>query len=375
MWWFLRTLAYLALTVWSAAVLAQSTENPGADIFTQGLVGPNLEAEMDTPAETLATPQAYIPTPGLESIPSTATPGQHHNLVLEARLAADGHALTEGLIWRVFNTRPNPDGQLPLVNQAQGGTATLQLAPGDYLIHAAFGRAGATKRVTIADDDQMESLVLDAGGMELNSVVGGGRPIPPEQLTFEILQQDETGELVTVVPNAAVGRVLRLSAGTYHVVSRYGTVNAVVRADIQVEAGKLTQATMRHTGAEVTLKLVSAEGGEALANTSWTVTTQDGIAVNESVGAFPTLILAAGQYTAVAKHQDGIYSRDFTVEAGLQRDIEVRLSDLVQPETGTPAPAAAGGEPMEAGPGHVTIEPGSGDQPALPASGDEPMEP
>ncbi len=134
-------------------------------------------------------------------------------------------------------------------------------------------------------------------------MVGDDRPIPPGQLTFEVLQPDETGELVTVVPNAAPGRILRLSAGKYHVISRYGNVNAVVRADIEVQAGKLTEAVMRHTGAEVTLKLVSEEGGEAIANTSWTVTTQDGLTVNESVGAFPSLILAAGNYTAVAKHQ------------------------------------------------------------------------
>jgi hypothetical protein len=120
-----------------------------------------------------------------------------------------------------------------------------------------------------------------------------------------------------------------------------------VRADIQVEAGKLTEAVMRHTGAEVTLKLVSVEGGEALANTSWTVTTQDGLGVHRSVGAFPSIVLAAGNYTAVAQHQDRIYSRDFTVEAGLARDIEVRLSDIVQPEVGPPATPGSGGPPME----------------------------
>ena len=172
--------------------------------------------------------------------------------------------------------------------------------------------------MTVADDDQMESLVLDAGGLELNSVVGDGRPISPEQLTFEVLQQDETGELVTVVPNAAPGRVLRLSAGTYHVVSRYGSVNAVVRADIQVEAGKLTQATMRHTGAEVTLKLVSAEGGEALANTSWTVTTQDGHRRATRASARSPRSSSRPDNTRPSQStRTQIYSRDFTVEAGL----------------------------------------------------------
>lgn len=373
--WILRTLLSAALIVWTTAGFAQDTDNPAADIFTQGLVAPNLDAELGKPAKTLDAPQGYTPTLDATPTAPAVTLAQRHHLVLEARLVASGQPLTEGLIWRVFGAKPEADGQLPLVDQAEGGTASLQLPPGDYLIHAAFGRAGATKRVTIEDDDQMESLVLDAGGMKLNAVVGDGRPIPPEQLTFEVLQQDQTGELVTVVPNAAPGRVLRLSAGTYHVVSRYGNVNASVRADIQVEAGKLTEATMRQTGAQVTLKLVSEEGGEALANTSWTVTTQDGITVNESVGAFPTLILAAGKYTAVAKHQDQIYSRDFNVEAGLQRDIEVRLADLVPPDAAGALPAAAGGEPTEGGPAVQPVEPGTVVQPAEPSAGDVPMEP
>ncbi|MGH6925599.1 MAG: hypothetical protein ACRED5_17870 [Propylenella sp.] len=277
--------------------------------------------------------------------PSATAPGPRHSLVLEARLTEGGAALKSGVIWRVFAAQPAQNGELPLVIETPpGGTAGVRLAPGDYLVHAAFGRAGATKRVTVGDDDQMESLVLNAGGLILDSVVGEDKPVPPDRLTFEIMQQDGDGDLVTVVPQASAGRLIRLSAGTYHVVSRYGEANAVVRADIEVEAGKLTEAVMRHTGAEVTLKLVSEEGGEALANTSWTVTTQDGITVHESIGAFPSIILAAGNYTAIARHQKQIYSRDFIVSAGDERDVEVRLEDLVQPETGTLV------EPTVAGP-------------------------
>jgi hypothetical protein len=344
--WIVRTFVSLALMAGAGGAFAQSPENPGVDIFTEGLVAPNLESTLDPPADTLVAPESYAPP--LAATPAPAAPGESHDLVLEARLVAEGPVLTEGLIWRVFSTQPNAEGQLPLVDTAEGGTTTLRLASGDYLVHAAFGRAGATKRVTIADDDQMESVVLDAGGLRLDAVVGDGRTVAADQLNFEIQQQDETGEMVTVVPNATPARVLRLSAGAYHVVSRYGTVNAVVRADIQVEAGKLTEAVMRHTGAEVTLKLVSVEGGEALANTSWTVTTQDGLEVHQSVGAFPSIVLAAGNYTAVAQHQEQIYSRDFAVEAGLERDIEVRLSDLVQPEVGPPpVTPGSGGDPME----------------------------
>ncbi len=357
-----RVLATLLFLIAAPAAFAQDAASPGADIYSQGLIAPNLDnVLMPPPANTLATPKAPPPATDTLATPEASQPtahkttpapllaGRRHNLMLEARLVPDGPLLTNGLIWRVFGALPGTDGQLPLYAETPpGGTTTVELPAGDYFVHAAFGRAGATKHVTIANEDQTESLVIDAGGLKLNSVVGDDRPIPPGQVTFEVQQPDETGELVTVVPNAAPGRILRLSAGKYHVISRYGNVNAVVRADIEVQAGKLTEAVMRHTGAEVTLKLVSEEGGEAIANTSWTVTTQDGITVNESVGAFPSLILAAGNYTAVAKHQGLIYSRDFTVETGLQRDIEVRLSDIVQPDTGADDMSpGTGGEPME----------------------------
>ena len=120
-------------------------------------------------------------------------------------------------------------------------------------------------------------------------------------------------------------QVVRLNAGTYHVVSEYGDVNAVIRADIQVEAGKITQATIQHRAAKITLKLVSAAGGEAIADTAWSVLTASGDIVSESVSAFPSIVLAEGQYSVVARNKDKNYTRDFTVKAGENRDVEVLL--------------------------------------------------
>jgi hypothetical protein len=104
-------------------------------------------------------------------------------------------------------------------------------------------------------------------------------------------------------------------------------VNAVFRADIQVEAGKLIQATIQHRAAKLTLKLVSEEGSEAIADTAWSILTSSGDVVSESVGAFPTIVLAEGQYTAVARNKNKIYQRDFTVTAGQNTDVEVILAD------------------------------------------------
>jgi hypothetical protein len=167
--------------------------------------------------------------------------------------------------------------------------------------------------------------VLDAGGIRLAALAGKDRVIAPEEIRFDIYAPDEGGSdaRVTVMENAPAGTVIGLNAGTYNVVCRYGDANAIVRADIRVEAGKLTEATVYQQAARVTLKLVENHGGEALANTQWSVITPNGDSVVESVGAFPSVVLAEGEYTAIAKHEDRIFEQKFVVEPGLNRDVEV----------------------------------------------------
>ena len=67
---------------------------------------------------------------------------------------------------------------MPLVASAQGGTSVFQLEPGSYLVHASFGRAGATKRITVGKEAKRESLVLDAGGLKLDAVLVRRRAHP-----------------------------------------------------------------------------------------------------------------------------------------------------------------------------------------------------
>ena len=326
--WVVRIL--FAWTLFFApAAAAQEMDRPSIGLFEPGLVAPQMDFGSPA-ADALPAPIPYAPaSPGS---PDAAGTGEERSVSLQAHLVEGSQPLQDGIVWRVFAARPAEDGSLPLVSTARGGSTTVKLAPGEYLVHAAFGRAGVIKRLTVADQNQTASLVLNAGGLRLDAVVGDDDPLPTDRVRFDIHQEDPSGALVTIVPNATPGRVVRLQAGTYHVISRYGDVNAIVRADIEVEPGKLTEAVMRHTGAEVTLKLVAAEGGEALANTSWTVLTEGGDTVHESIGAFPSIILAEGKYAAIATHQRRVYSRDFVVESGSDRDVEVRLSDIVQPQ-------------------------------------------
>ncbi len=246
-------------------------------------------------------------------------------LTLAAKLSEDETALQRGLVWRVFKPDAAAGEKLPLIATANGGTTTFDLEPGSYLVHAAFGRAGVTKRITISNEARKETLVLDAGGLKMSAVLSGGVRIPPANLRFSIYQGEENadGERALIAPDVKPDAIVRLNSGTYHIVSTYGSVNAIIRADINVEAGKLTEASVEHKAAELTLKLVRSEGGEAIADTAWSVVNPSGEIIKESVGAYASMVLAEGDYTIIAKNKDKLFQKDFTVVAGHNQDVDV----------------------------------------------------
>ncbi|MDQ2634897.1 MAG: hypothetical protein M3Y43_08065 [Pseudomonadota bacterium] len=280
------------------------------------------------PAFDLSLPSisSFAPATDSSSPLALQTGGE---ITLSARLTEEGKDISRGLVWRVFGQQAGPDGKLPLIASAEGGTSIFSLAPGGYLVHASYGRAGATKRITVGRDSKSESLVLDAGGLKLDATLAGGVRIPPAKLKFSIYEADSdaTGERALIIPNVSPNSVVRLNSGVYHIVSTYGAVNAVIRSDIRIEAGKLTEATVEHHAAELTLKLVREAGGEAIADTSWSVLSGSGDPVREVVGAFASLVLAEGDYTIIAKNKDRIYQRDFTVVGGRNQDVEVLATE------------------------------------------------
>ena len=262
--------------------------------------------------------------------PARLTPGmagqqQGVDLFLDARLTPETDIVNKGLIWRVFGDEAGPDGKLPLLATAEGGSTRMQLPYGSYLVHAAFGRAGATTRITLGNDPRHETLILNAGGLRLEGVLPDGIPMRDQKLSFNIYEAgtNEEDERQLILPNVRPGRTVRLNAGTYHVVSSYGDVNAIIRADIQVEAGKTTTARVEHRAAQVTLNLVRGQNGFPLADTAWSVLGASGDIIAENVGAFPTMILAAGDYTVIAKNKSRVYQRDITIRPG--RDIVVKV--------------------------------------------------
>jgi len=264
--------------------------------------------------------------------------GDQASLTLSAVLTADMPPLRAGLKWRVFEEHAGPDGTHKLVAQSSDPSPTLALPSGTYIVHAALGLAGATKRVTVGGLPVSERLVMNAGALRIVCMLGD-QPINPAKLSISIYVPERgNSEAKLILANVKAGDVIGLPDGSYHVVSTLldttgvgslaqngvaNATNSVVNADLRVQAGKLTDATLRHRAAVMTLKLVNGPGGEALANTSFTILTPGGDVIRELIGAFPSLVLAEGEYVAIARHDNKTYQASFNVQSTLDRDVEV----------------------------------------------------
>jgi hypothetical protein len=243
-------------------------------------------------------------------------------LSVSAQFAADRKPIRSGLNWRVVSE--SVDGASPrIVARSSEPEPAFSLPPGNYTVHAGYGFASGTKRVSLGQQGLRDQVQISAGALSLAGSIGDA-PIPGTLLSFSVfvpLQGNSEGRLITNGANA--GEIIRLPEGTYHVVSTYGDSNAIQRADVKVENGKVTDATLHHRAAKVTLKLVASAGGEAFAGTAFSVLTPGGDVIREAIGAFPQVILAEGDYVLIARQEGQVYSRDFKVESGSDRDIEV----------------------------------------------------
>jgi hypothetical protein len=315
----------------AAAVLGALLAPPQA--FAQSLMAPQSMAPAPvTPGPGSPGASMVFPAPG-PSAHSPALPFAQANptvpagrvaLMVAARYGPDAPLISGGLIWRVYATDPDGNGMFRLVKEDRAATPTFVLPPGDYVVHASFGLASAAKPVRLRADTVRDVFDIAAGGIRLQGRVNDIR-IPNGQIAFEIYpgSQFNTADRRPIAQNVMTGDVVLLPEGTYYVVSTYGDVNSVVRSDVQVQAGKLSDIVVTHRAAVITLKLVNDKGGEALANTQWTVSTPDGDVIKESIGAFPRLILAEGDYHLIARYEGHTYQRDFKVINGVDGEVEL----------------------------------------------------
>jgi hypothetical protein len=277
-----------------------------------------------SPGSTLAPAAPPAPSAPAQAQVAPVVPAGHVALAVAARYGRDAPQIAGGLIWRIYAGRPDTTGVFPLIKEEKAAAPTFVLAPGSYVVHASFGLASAAKAVQLSSETVREVFDIPAGGVRLEGRVGDVR-IPGGQISFDIYNgsQFDTTDRRPLAQNVLTGDVVLLPEGTYYIVSNYGDGNSVVRSDVHVQAAKLTDIAVTHRAAVITLKLVNETRGEALANTQWTVLTPGGDVIKESIGAFPRVVLAEGDYHAVARNDGKTFQRDFKVITGVDGEVEV----------------------------------------------------
>ena len=340
---------------------------------TPNLTQPSPPPASEAPAvrKVQSIPVAPPPPPQPVPVPKPEPAAQIQlpvPVTFKALVTEQGPKLQSGLTWRVFASKASAQGGYKLLSTHREAMPTAALVPGEYLVNAAYGLSNLTKKIKVESGRSLEeTFVLNTGGLKLTATLPNGETAPEGAVKFDILsdEEDQRGNRDMILHNAKPGLTIRLNAGAYRVESLYGDANAVVLADVTVEPGKVTEATIKQTGSKTTFKLVQTLGGEALADTKWTLLTSAGDVVKENAGALPTHILAPGSYAVVADHGGLSYTRKFSIETGDAKQIEVVVDDgptsaedlkaLTDPPE--PPPPPAGG--MVAGDGQAP-SPGAG---------------
>ncbi len=301
----------------------QANPVPPADIpnVPQPAPGPTILAPGVFPPPLPPVPLSQTPSAPQQAVP-TLRPGEIA-LATAARFGRDAPQITSGLHWRVYSDKPDQNGAFRVIKEDRSAQPIFALPRGGYVVHVSFGLAHAVKAVQLRGDAR-EMFEIPAGGLSLKGQVGDVR-IPSGQISFDIYKgsQFDPGDRRPIVSNMSTGELALLPEGTYYILSKYGDSNSVVRSDIRVQSGKLTDVTVTHRAAAIMFKLVSRKGGEALANTDWAVVSPAGDTITESKGAFPRVILAEGEYRVIAKNEDRVYQQDVKVITGVDGEIEV----------------------------------------------------
>ena len=318
--------AGLMATWWGAAAAQQLLPPSGGGLGSPSTFG----APRAPPPSQSVAPAFAAPAPPALALQPPALGGgggggpPQVTLALAARYGRDAPTqITNGLLWRIFPAKPDATGTFRALREDKVANPVMALPAGDYVVHVSFGFASATKALHLKEATR-EVFELPAGGVRLEGRVGDVR-IPVTEISFDIFKgsQFEPGFKTPLVQGVLTGDVVVVPEGNYHIVSNYGDSNAVVRSDIRVQTGKLTDVTVNHRAALITLKLVSERGGEAIANTSWSVITPGGDVIKESTGVFPRIVLAEGDYRAIARNEGRTYERDFKVITGVDGEVEV----------------------------------------------------
>lgn len=311
-------------------------DRPSSDEITGAIPEPSKpdQAERDaarvTPREidTGDRPLPVIPDAVRPAylVAEDVVPAGKEAIRLRARITAATDPIARPIEWSVHKVDDDAEDKWPLVGERSAAEAAFDLAPGQYVVRAAYGAIKAAKVVVVQPQQQIDlTFILNAGGLRVTPALAFLDPpdgIVAKHWVFEAAT-DERGNRRLFAEADRPGEVIRLNAGTYHLVSRFGDANAVVEADVTVKPGMLTEVEINHKAGIVHLGFARHDTDGPPKTVEWQINDSTGAVVMRAGGARVSQILAPGAYTAEVDYGGRKFEARFEIDIGETREVNI----------------------------------------------------
>jgi hypothetical protein len=257
---------------------------------------PSTQSDIKKPAHEVAIELVKPGTEGLE---------------LSARLSERSNEIVRDIGWTIR------DDAGTIVFEGATPLADAPLPPGDYAIEIAYGSTKINQAVTLLEGNHVTiSFILDVGGIRILPRVKGVALLgTPSQSLVYAMSGDAKGKLITI--SEKPGEVLRVSAGSYRIESRFASGNALAVTDVKVKPGIMTAVDIDHLAGLARLSYIGAPDKDV----SWQIKSISGEVLPAISGLTANFILKPGNYVAEATTAGEVLSAKFEIAAGQERDI------------------------------------------------------
>ena len=289
------------------SVQADAKVSKGSNSITEA-----PEAVQKLPASVDAKPEYDITT-----VPSPEATGME----LAAKLAADGGTILRPVHWIVFGEEASAPGKWKKVADLKEPSPRLDLPAGRYVVQTVYDKARTARRITVEDNmTTVMTVTLNVGALRMLSRLGKtpNTAKSAEHLVYRLEGLGSTPRLIGTSDQP--GALMRVSAGTYKIVSRYTPGNSVAEKTTRVHPGLISPVEIDHNAGVASLFAVHAAADKPV---NWVITDDEGQVVTMTDERRPSLVLSSGTYTATATAGGIGKFRKFDVKPGDNLKIEV----------------------------------------------------
>ena len=248
-------------------------------------------------------------------------------LRLRGQITSSTAPITRPIDWAAYKVEDAKADRWRKIASVATPVASISLPPGQYVVRATYGAARAAKVLVVKPGKRIDAtFILNAGGLRVLPALAfmdTPKGVIAKHWIFGAVPS-ENGKRRLFAQSDLVGEVIRLNAGTYSLVSRFGNANAVVETDVTIRPGMLTEVEINHKVGLVTLRLSGAAQGNASGEpVKWQLVDSKGTIVFRAEGNETAQVLVPGSYRATAEYRGKSYSSDFAVEIGEKKTVEI----------------------------------------------------